>query len=163
MKAISLWQPWASAVALGLKRNETRSWPAVADGKRFRGWLAICAAKTQKDPDDGEPLAETFMDLLEYDPANLVAFQAAGMVSFDQLPFGKIVAVAWLENSVSTDGLQVSDLERCWGNFTADRFAWQFTECWRLNEPLPVRGEQKLFDVTMPAYLKDCATKIYSP
>ena len=26
MKAISLWQPWASAIALGAKRIETRSW-----------------------------------------------------------------------------------------------------------------------------------------
>lgn len=26
MKAISLWQPWASAIAVGAKRVETRSW-----------------------------------------------------------------------------------------------------------------------------------------
>ena len=27
MKAPSLWQPWASAIAVGAKRVETRSWP----------------------------------------------------------------------------------------------------------------------------------------
>lgn len=26
MKAISLWQPWASLMAVGAKRYETRSW-----------------------------------------------------------------------------------------------------------------------------------------
>uniref|UniRef100_A0A6M3J354 ASCH domain-containing protein n=1 Tax=viral metagenome TaxID=1070528 RepID=A0A6M3J354_9ZZZZ len=32
MKAISLWQPWASAMALGWKKIETRSW-----GTSYRG------------------------------------------------------------------------------------------------------------------------------
>ena len=27
MKAITIWQPWASSIALGYKKNETRSWP----------------------------------------------------------------------------------------------------------------------------------------
>lgn len=28
MRAITLWQPWASLVAVGAKKYETRSWPA---------------------------------------------------------------------------------------------------------------------------------------
>ncbi|TRU31740.1 MAG: ASCH domain-containing protein [Microcystis aeruginosa Ma_QC_B_20070730_S2] len=40
MKAISLWQPWASLVANGLKLYETRGWPT-----KYRGVLAIHAAK----------------------------------------------------------------------------------------------------------------------
>nr|WP_254625658.1 hypothetical protein [Nostoc sp. TCL240-02] len=40
MKAISLWQPHASLVPLGLKRHETRSW-----GTSYRGPLLICSAK----------------------------------------------------------------------------------------------------------------------
>lgn len=38
MKALSLWQPWASLVALGEKRIETREWST-----RYRGELAIHA------------------------------------------------------------------------------------------------------------------------
>lgn len=41
MRAISLWQPWASAIALGSKRIETRSWSTS-----YRGPLAIHAAKS---------------------------------------------------------------------------------------------------------------------
>ena len=39
-KAISLWQPWASLMAMGLKKNETRSWATS-----YRGPLYIHAAK----------------------------------------------------------------------------------------------------------------------
>jgi hypothetical protein len=39
MRAISLWQPWASAIALRLKSNETRGWATT-----YRGPLAIHAA-----------------------------------------------------------------------------------------------------------------------
>ena len=44
MKAISLWQPWASLIAIGAKSIETRSWPAprALIGDR----IAIHAAKT---------------------------------------------------------------------------------------------------------------------
>ena len=40
MKALSLWQPWASLVALRVKTIETRSWSTS-----YRGPLAIHAAK----------------------------------------------------------------------------------------------------------------------
>ncbi len=40
IKAISLHQPWASLIAMGLKKFETRSWLT-----NYRGKLVICAAK----------------------------------------------------------------------------------------------------------------------
>ena len=42
-KALSLWQPWATAIALGFKRIETRSWYTP-----YRGPLLIHAAKTRE-------------------------------------------------------------------------------------------------------------------
>lgn len=39
MKAITIWQPWASLIACGAKRYETRSWPT-----KYRGPIAIHAA-----------------------------------------------------------------------------------------------------------------------
>lgn len=47
MKALTLWQPWASLVALGVKTIETRSWSTS-----YRGPLAIHAAKTTRGIDD---------------------------------------------------------------------------------------------------------------
>lgn len=46
MKALTLWQPWATLVALGVKTIETRSWSTS-----YRGPLAIHAAK--KAPEYG--------------------------------------------------------------------------------------------------------------
>ncbi|HVM07165.1 MAG TPA: ASCH domain-containing protein [Acidimicrobiales bacterium] len=46
MKAISLWQPWASLIAYGVKTIETRSWSTP-----YRGRIAIHAAKTTKGID----------------------------------------------------------------------------------------------------------------
>jgi hypothetical protein len=40
MKAISLWQTWATPVAIGAKRFETRDWST-----KHRGPIAIYAAK----------------------------------------------------------------------------------------------------------------------
>ncbi|CCQ65412.1 hypothetical protein CWATWH0402_4143 [Crocosphaera watsonii WH 0402] len=40
IKAISLHQPYASLIAMGLKKFETRSWST-----NYRGKLVICAAK----------------------------------------------------------------------------------------------------------------------
>ena len=48
MKAITLWDPWASAMALELKRNETRGWSTP-----YRGPLAIHAAKRPIRESDG--------------------------------------------------------------------------------------------------------------
>lgn len=43
MKALTIWQPWASLIATGEKVYETRSWPT-----KYRGPIAIHAA--MKDP-----------------------------------------------------------------------------------------------------------------
>ncbi len=46
MKAITLHQPWATLVAVGAKRIETRSWATS-----YRGPLAIHAARTTPQGD----------------------------------------------------------------------------------------------------------------
>ncbi len=40
MKALTLWQPWATLVAMEVKKIETRCWTT-----KYRGELAIHAAK----------------------------------------------------------------------------------------------------------------------
>ena len=42
MKAISFWQPWASLMAEGAKKIETRKWRT-----HYRGDIVICAAKRE--------------------------------------------------------------------------------------------------------------------
>ena len=37
MKAITVWQPWATLLATGQKHNETRSWETAIDPNRTIG------------------------------------------------------------------------------------------------------------------------------
>ena len=63
IKAISLWQPWATAWVIGLKKAETRHWAPVTFLDRvargYGGPLAIHAAKTDRDPNTGEYFDDT--------------------------------------------------------------------------------------------------------
>jgi hypothetical protein len=52
MKALSLWQPWATLIALKKKQIETRSWRTT-----YRGPLAIHAAKSY--PQEARDLCST--------------------------------------------------------------------------------------------------------
>lgn len=127
MKAISLWQPWASAIALGHKRVETRHWTT-----KYRGPIAICAARRWL-PDQREFAA------VERTLGRLPA----------RLPFGAIVAVAQLVDVRSTDELkpEVSAIERLYGNYEPGRFGWLLEDIEPLEEPIPVLGRQGLFNV----------------
>lgn len=54
MKAISLWQPWATLFATEIKKYETRSWAT-----NYRGPIAIHAAK-RRPPKQGEISTHSF-------------------------------------------------------------------------------------------------------
>lgn len=162
MKALTLHQPWASLVALGLKNVETRSWST-----RYRGPLAIHAGANYKAS------------------RNFDAQQAAhGRLSDDQwadMPFGAVVAVCELVAVFPTDDLDESyrfhtmeypdiadgellsypltgetlrplnqrwKMEDQWplGNFGPGRFAWLLGNIRALPEPVPVRGHQGLWN-----------------
>ena len=62
MLALSLWQPWASAIAVGAKVFETRHWATER-----RGLIAIHAAKrwTRDQRETAHTLCGTFAALPE--------------------------------------------------------------------------------------------------
>ena len=127
MKAISLWQPWATAIALGVKRVETRSWST-----NYTGPLAIHAAKHWTK-------AEKEFAGVEHALGRLPA----------RLPFGAIVATCTLIGCRFTEDVerQVSAIERIYGNYSAGRFAWFLDNIIALPEPIPFKGAQGFFNV----------------
>ena len=130
MKAISLWQPWASAIAMGLKSIETRSWSTS-----YRGLLVIHAAKRWTKHQDAI-LRESTLDPL-----------VVG------LPLGAIIAVGRLVDCRPVDQLILDRRERRWGDYSAGRFGWTLTHVERLREPIPFIGRQGLF--TVPLLVED--------
>lgn len=82
IKAISLWQPWASLVAAGVKRHETRHWSTD-----YRGPIAIQAAKTIDTA--GAP--------------DLLCQQVLGPFWPKDVPTGVVVAIAELTDCIPTE------------------------------------------------------------
>jgi hypothetical protein len=139
MKAISLWQPWASAIALGLKRIETRS-----RRSNYLGEIAICAAK-KNTPD----LVEIFNDLLTEHDKIRAAFVKADQFTWDYLPLGCVVAVAEIYAVNATEYLKpsISETELALGDFSPERWGLSLKNVRRLKKTVPVIGHQSLFNL----------------
>ncbi len=152
MKAVSLWQPWASLVAIGVKRIETRSWPTS-----YRGPLAIHATKRWTRDVRRLCLTSHFAKALEEG-----GLKAAGRASELCLPLGMIVAVCELAHCVEIPAgckvewrqgefLPPEGMEFHFGNYTPGRFAWILESVRRLDKPIATAGFQRMFNWTPPA------------
>jgi hypothetical protein len=147
VKAISLWQPWASAIAAGVKQIETR-------GRRtsHRGPIAIHAAK--KDTAEMRACWNGYLsarlDLTEYASDYSASFRAIGIRRYEDLPRGCIVATADLIDCVSVEDAQarnwVIPYERTWGDYSPGRFAWILKNIKPLAQPVRCRGMQCMFE-----------------
>jgi len=152
MKAITLWQPWASLLTCGAKIYETRSWAT-----NYRGPIAIHAGL--KDPYitlRGECLTIVYP-----------IFEALGLSKANKkselrsLPRGAVIATAELMGCwriTANDGKRacmlhlpngnpcVSGNELLFGDWTPGRYAWEFANMVILPEPILVRGRQGLWN-----------------
>jgi len=155
MKALSLWQPWATLMAAGYKRIETRSW--APRGLRAGDLVAIHAAKRWTDDEH---------DLCLYDPffrRYLMLAQRRGLWGFEQPPLGCVVGIARFEVALPTQVIRpqsyrawwpaekrpirhwITDAEYAFGNYGDGRFGWVFSAV-RPIQPIPLRGERNLFE-----------------
>lgn len=140
MRALTLWQPWASMIAIGAKRIETRGWPCPAGmvGER----IAIHAAATR------EHLIVAGCDPFR---PRLLAAASSGTLVLDEagdLPRGAVLCtvrvVACEEMTAGYDRALDRD-EREFGWYEAGRFAWHLADVERLPVPAPVRGGQRVW------------------
>ena len=158
-RVITLTQPWATLVAIGAKRIETRSWETL-----YRGPLLIHAAAGLG------PVGGKFglVDLCHTEPFNDV-LQAAGIRRATRLPFGAIVARCELVDCVLTwpswatvepwfvgarKGVgqhhyevppPANSNERAFGDYTPGRYAWLLADARPLATPIPARGQLGLW------------------
>ncbi|RXZ84446.1 ASCH domain-containing protein [Paenibacillaceae bacterium] len=148
MKAITIHQPWATLIAVGAKQYETRGWAT-----KYRGPIAIHASK--KDPHD-------MMQSLPHDVQRLMyeqIYDRLGISSgaLKRMPTGCVIATANLSNCFKsvdtwTDGYEleghrlVYSPEYEFGDFSPGRYAWELTDVQQLPEPIPAKGQQRLWN-----------------
>ena len=128
MKAISLWQPWATPVVMGRKRYETRHWKTA-----YRGPLLIHAAKRWQA--DQKMLLDEwpFRQLLDGVP----------------LPRGCILGRVNLTGCFLTENVlsRIAETECALGDWSRGRFCWRLEEAVLFRVPIPFRGSQGFFEV----------------
>lgn len=135
MKAISLWEPWATLMALGLKTIETRHWPT-----KYKGDLLICAAK-------GGLTKAQMKEIM----GKKGFFETFGL-DLSILNFGKAVCVVSLVACEKIDEDLIKVVERLpadekhFGDYTPGRYAWITRDFSRI-EPFEVKGRQGFFEV----------------
>lgn len=122
---LSLWQPWGSAMMLGLKSNETRHWST-----KYRGPLLIHAALRKIDAESTEFYRQYFIE-----------------GQWARMPLGAILGMVELVDCVPTESLSVFGTEYNFGNYEAGRFAWQCRLIAAFETPIPYKGHQGIFKV----------------
>lgn len=151
MKALTLTQPWATLVALGAKKIETRSWSTT-----YRGPLAIHAGAGLSSIGGAQGL----MELCRSESFRSVLL-AAGFLGTPELPRGAIVATCELIDIYqipdyhpltgfyaddSSRRWALTDQERAFGDYTPGRYAWLLADVKVLATPIPARGALGLWE-----------------
>lgn len=137
MKVLSLLQPWATLVILGVKQYEVRSWKTG-----HRGPLLIHASA--RKPSRRERLffekAEYFKDYIE---------------NMDYLPYGALIGkveleaiyeTTWLVQNLETHPLHNWQREFAFDDYSPRRFAWKLAHAQKLAYGLPVKGSLGLWE-----------------
>lgn len=146
MKAISLWQPWASLMEAGAKQIETRSRLT-----HWRGDIAICAARYWGS--EGHEMLRT--DAAQH---ALRSRYSGGQLHVNKwnLPYGKVIAVVEIFDCIKSDDANanwnlcnglMTEPERLFGNYEPGRYLWLTRHRRKLARPVLVIGRQFIFDL----------------
>jgi len=145
MKVLSLTQPWATLMAIGEKRIETRSWST-----RHRGPLAIAAAK-------GFPVE---CQRLCFERPFAEALARGGITTLAPImeARGHILAIVDVIDCLPTDGEFVrrsllrpiiaptGQSEMVFGDYSTGRFGWLTDNLRRLATPIAAKGALGLWE-----------------
>lgn len=151
MKAITLYQPYATLMAIGAKTFETRSWKT-----NYTGQIAVHAAKT---------FPAWCKDLFRTEPFHSMLVQY-GHETLESLPRGVILSIHVLKRCYATPmvagqtklytrGARALDKEiripppwpeSACGDYGPGRYAWHMPLIERLEPPQAARGKQGLWN-----------------
>lgn len=140
MKVLSLIEPWASLMALNVKRNETRSWHTD-----YRGDLAIAASDRKVRPvlkGCSEQMIAPCFEALR-DGYGLPDEPGAVWDYMDQNTIGRILCVVRVIGmEQSPRHRYVPEQEALFGDYSPGRWIWITDNCRRLPRPIKFKGAQ---------------------
>jgi hypothetical protein len=176
MKAITIWQPWATLIELGVKRIETRSWAT-----KYRGPIAIhAAARMPASGMVGDYYVRGFGRTgLALEGPGLPKFRSAPRLQGHLIPRGAVVAIADLVGCIPTERLMfhetveidgkdfgpmpgllgkhgyvaVESNQRPYGDFTWGRFAWMLENIRSVDPHVRAKGRQQIWNWDEPLEL----------
>jgi hypothetical protein len=136
VKALTVTQPWATLIASGAKRIETRGWAT-----RYRGPLAIHASK-------GFP--RDFRDLCYAEPF-ASALSAARIRIPEDLPRAAVIATCELVEVLrigptGSGWRPPSEPERTFGDYSDGRYAWMLANVQPVLPAIVARGALGLWE-----------------
>lgn len=127
MKAITILQPWASLIAVGAKKIETRSWAT-----KYRGEIAIHAGKS---------ITTVGYNMLCDGPAEK-------LLRNEIVEHGCVIATVELVDCIIMTHewiAEVPDPERSFGWYEPGRVAWMLANVRQIN-PVPAKGKQRIWE-----------------
>lgn len=138
VKAVSLWQPYASLIVHSHKFVETRSWAAPKSliGQR----IAIASTKTVKPEQRAPFLDEKFARY----------YSLTDLPGLEELPHGYVLGTALLYSCdpMTQEDLDdgVTDEELTFGWWSLGRYAWRLRDAQAFSRPIPCRGAQGVWE-----------------
>lgn len=144
MKVISVLEPWASLIVLGHKHIETRSW-----NTKHRGEILIHASALKNLTH-----RHIHLDFLQ-------EFSHLQLPKYDSLPFGAIIGKANIVDCFNTNDYRnsnavhiaefignngISHKEECFGDYSANRYAWLLSDVMIFKTPTPAKGQLGLWN-----------------
>jgi hypothetical protein len=158
--ALTILQPWASAIGCGAKRIETRSWstayrgPLLIHAGLSKAYLPYAHVRGSIPRKPGTHKLGEYLCAL----AGLRLDYKLRRYGYG-LPLGALIAVAELVQCSQVEYLLLTgardfpkwgvnwETERQLGDFSAGRYGWVLTNVRALPQPIPYRGRQGLFNV----------------
>lgn len=161
MKALTLTQPWATLVAIGTKKIETRSWST-----NYQGPLAIHAAKKMDRFARGVWVNEPFLSALKdhlVDVTDGIIGTSYQLIE-ERLHLGCVLATCTLVKCYRIPPVEKretlwplgghpivlppysSDWDYHFGDYSPGRYAWILADVKQLSATIPARGALGLWE-----------------
>ena len=148
IRVLTLWQPWASLVAIGAKKFETR--PRNTTWRNYTGWIAIHAAQKSKPLPDVAPWWPSCACGTCAKPPTAHRFEKAfndvGIdIALEPLPTSKVLALVYMAGWANTQLFRDDgDLDEiAFGDWSDGRICIQLLCVTKLS-PIDYRGAQGL-------------------